>query len=274
MPSILPQELIGVARDVAFELGLPWRVGDLWKVGEAHGTTKAPPGNLGLPTGGADEQARRTIRVRGHVEKAGKGMGRLPPGLSEPADEQIRVALLTFTVGQWRDLIDRFDQDDTDALLSYLHANEGPLKHRLGYSNFFAIYGYAIRRHLIHSGGRPEMRFVFITDAYEAARLHKIARQHNIGTAPKPPGRRSWDERSRPYYISEEMGGPRRKVSRHTAAQILKRLKQTSPQDFDGSIQDYLTWATDPKAYERVLAARKAGTKPPRRPDPYFSDEN
>jgi hypothetical protein len=270
------QDLLWIARDVAFELALPWRVEDLWRVGEDHTTAKPPPGNLGLPASEADESTLQSIRVHRHVEKAGKGMDRLRPDQSEPIDGQIRVALRTFTAGQWQDLIDRFDQGDIDVLLSYLEANKSPLQNWFGAETFFSIYSRAMQRHLMLRWSQPGMRFVYLTDALEAARIHKGARRRNIEKAPKPPGQqRSWDEMSRPNFIAEKLNAHKREpeVTPYKARKILGRMKQTPPQDFDGSVQDYLMWATDPEAYERDLSAR-SGSVPRRNPDPSFFPDN
>jgi hypothetical protein len=273
MSSIPPKKLLEIARDVAFELGLPWRMGDLGENAlDACESAKPPPGNLGLPPEQADEQTHWSIRRQ--VEKTGEGMDRLPFDQSEPTDNQIRVALLTFSLEQWRGLIDGFDQGDTNALLSYLHANRGPLENRLGYGNFGAIYEHAIRRHLILRWSQPGVRFVSITDALDAARIHKTARQRNIGRVPQPPQEPPWDEKSRPPFIAKKVSGPGRKVSRYKVDMMLKRMKENPPENFAGSIEDFLVWATAPEAYERGISAREASTKPPRKPDPYFCLED
>ena len=50
------------------------------------------------------------------------------------------------------------------------------------------------------------MRFVWISDALEVARLHKGARRRNIAKTPKPPGQQqSWDEMSRPKPYEREL---------------------------------------------------------------------
>src|SRR5215212_1879397 len=273
MGSIPSDKLCEIADAVAFGLELPWRVEDLRiKALEAYRAATHRATSSGLSREQASAQMDQLIREP--VMKAGERMDQLAFGQSEPTDKQIRVALLTSSVGQWRILIDGFGQSHTDTLLAYLHTNKGPLENRLGRSNFGPIQAHGIRRHLLLRWDQPGTRFVVVTDAYEVARIHKTARQRNIGMTPKPPGQqRSWDEMSRPNHISERLSMLKRKVTPYTVREILKRMKQTSPYDFDGSILDYLMWATDPTAYERELSAR-ATAEPPRDPDPFFSSEN
>jgi len=273
MARIPPKNLSDAARRVALASRIPWRAKDLKAAAlEAYRTVEPPPASLGLPPAQVSEAMLRKICE--HVEKAAGLMDRLPPDKQEPTDEQIREALGTFSEQDWLTLIDEFDQNDTDALLSYLEANKSPLQNWLGAEKFFYVHSRAIQRHLASSWDQPGMGFVVITDPLEAAGIHKGARRLSIDRVQRPPGQeRSWDEMSRPNHISEELSASGRKVSPYKVREILKRMKRKPPQDFDGSVQHYLVWAADPKIYERELSARSGGV-PRRKSDPFFASED
>jgi hypothetical protein len=261
------------ASDAAYELRLPWRVAQLREIAaEAYETTRPPTADLGLP--GERIYTRRMLQsIREQVKKTGEKMERLPFGQNKPSagpsDIQIREALFTFSVQQWRDLIDGFDQSDVDALRSYLDANKNALVSRLGYNKYHTVFGQVVKRGLILLFSHGWTR---VTDAYWAAHIHNIARQHNIEGSPRPSAKRSWAEVGDLNNIAESLsvGGP--KVTPYKVKMMLGRMKQTPFEDFDGTFEDYLLWATDPKAYKRHLHARNTAAKPRRDPDPYFSD--
>jgi hypothetical protein len=134
MNSIPSKTLSVIAHDVALELGLPWRVGELReKATEACETAEPPSESLGL--------SRKQVNVRvlqgikDQVSNTGREMDALPPDQSEPTPEQIEMALDTFSIDQWTNLMAYLDQTGTRTLLTHIRQDDGTLIQRLKESN-------------------------------------------------------------------------------------------------------------------------------------------
>jgi hypothetical protein len=178
MGSIPPKKPSEIARDVAFESGRPWRVEDLRKKArEACRTAESSAASLALP----DEQASALMRrlIYKQVFKAAKGMDALPPGEEKPAPERIEAALGTFTVEQWRILLEGFGQVDVEALLSFIRQDADALKQKLGARKIGRVEERAIMRDIDHWLKEDRDRLEPITDPYWASEWREQARQAN-----------------------------------------------------------------------------------------------
>jgi hypothetical protein len=178
MASIPPEKLTSIARDVAFELRLQWRVERLQaKALEAYPTALRRAANSGLPR----EQVDRLMhqRIYETVRNAAKGMEALPPDESKPTPEQIETALEAFSIEQWVTLIDGLDQTDTRALRSYIEQHAGELKQRLGARKVGRIEERAIMRDIDNWLKENRDKLVPISDPHWAASWREQARQAN-----------------------------------------------------------------------------------------------
>jgi hypothetical protein len=83
MPPKMPSD---IGRDVASELGLPWRVGELRaKAAEAHQAAKRRVASLGLASKEANGLVHRLTYK--DVKEAGEGMEPLPPDQEKPTPD-------------------------------------------------------------------------------------------------------------------------------------------------------------------------------------------
>jgi hypothetical protein len=189
MASIPPEKLTSIARDVAFELRLQWRVERLQaKALEAYPTALRRAANSGLPC----EQVDRLIHQRIHeiVRNAGKGMEALPPDESKPTPEQIETALEAFSIEQWITLIDGLDQTDTRALCSHIEQHAGELEQRLGARKVRRIENRALIRDTDLWLRENRSKLVPISDVFWANVWREQARQANrIGQGHPAKGR-------------------------------------------------------------------------------------
>jgi hypothetical protein len=189
IPPKKPSEIArAVADAVAFESGRPWRVEDLRKKAlEVCRTAESSTASLGLP----DEQASALMRrlIYKQVFKAAKGMDALPPGQEKPAPERIEAAIGTFTVEQWRILLEGFGQVDVEALLSFIQDADG-LKQRLGARKVGCIEERAYMRDTNLWLERDRSKLVAITDPYWASEWREQASQANrVGKGHTATGR-------------------------------------------------------------------------------------
>jgi hypothetical protein len=184
MDSTTPPErpdriLLGIARSVAFELRLPWRVEQLrQEAAKAYETAERRAARSGLPPKQTDELIRRFIYAQ--VKKAGEGMEGLPPGEENPAPERIEAALRTFTAEQWKILVEGFGQADVEALLSFIQLDADRLKQRLGPKELGRIEERARLRENILWVENNRSTLVPISDPYWADVLREEARQENL----------------------------------------------------------------------------------------------
>jgi hypothetical protein len=189
MASIPPEKLTSIARDVAFELRLQWRVERLQaKALEAYPRALRRAATSGLPR----EQVDRLMHQRIYeiVRNAGKGMEALPSEESKPTPEQIGTALEAFSIEQWITLIDGLDQTDTMALRSYIEQHAGELKQRLGARKVGRIEERAIMRDYDHWLKENRDKLVPITDPHWAGSWREQARQANrVGKGHTATGR-------------------------------------------------------------------------------------
>jgi hypothetical protein len=99
----LRRMLASAAREVAFELRLPWNVRELYKAGEeaaAAALKEQRDSTLGLSW----EEFLR-LRISQEVWEVGKSIqARVDSEKAPPSEEEIEAALATFTAKQWRDL--------------------------------------------------------------------------------------------------------------------------------------------------------------------------
>jgi hypothetical protein len=270
MGSIPPKKPSEIARDVAnavaFESGRPWRVEDLRKKArEACRTAESSAAGLGLP----NEQA--SARMRGLIYKqvfnAAKGMDALPPREEEPAPERIEAALRTFTVEQWRILLEGFGQVDVEALLSFIRQDADGLKQRLGAWKVGCIEERAIMRDTDLWLEDNRSKLVAITDPYWASEWREQARQANrVGKGHTATGR-SIAELSSDISIArrltkrDEQTGRLMKVNDREVKRWLERMERLpfeqyaadvgadDPEKRAGALIDWLTMIR--KKYQR-----------------------
>lgn len=193
-----------------------------------------------------------------------------------PTEGRIRIALKTFSVGQWISIIKKFEREDREVLRKFILANLAELEQTLALDKLRAIRGAigmhtaetvlgqtlvvdkhgvirgAIDRHAAETGlqATSSREWVRVTDAHWASVLYDIAWCHYKALDPSPPGTRSWADMTRPKAIAEKLG-----ISRYRTANMLRRMQEKSLHEFiaehGGDFLDYWMWATDPRAYER-----------------------
>jgi hypothetical protein len=179
-PERPDQILKSIARKVAFESRLPWRVEELRaKAVEAYETAELPAASLGLSR---EQVYRRMLQIQSindQVKMAAQGMDRLPPGEQKPASERIEAALGTFTSEQWKILVEGFGQVDVEALLSFIRLDADRLKQRLGARKVARIEGRAIMRDVELWLRENRSKVVPITDVDWALPWPELVRQAN-----------------------------------------------------------------------------------------------
>jgi len=216
MDSITPPErpdriLLGIARGVAFELRLPWRVEQLrQEAAKAYETAERRAARSGLPPKQTDELIRRLIYAQ--VKKAGEGMEDLPPGEEKPAPERIEAALGTFTAEQWKILVEGFGQVDVEALLSFIQLDADRLKQRLGPRELGRIEERASLRENVLWVENNRSTLEPISDPYWADVLREEARRENLERRGHP---------AKEVSVSEQASD--RSIARH----LSKRDEQT-----------------------------------------------
>ena len=216
---------------MAFELGLPWRVEELRaKALEAYRTAEPPSAALGLPHAQVDERMLR--RIYEEVMKVGEGMDALPPGEEKPATERIEAALGTFTVEEWRTLLESLGHVDVEALVSFIRQDAYRLKQRLGAREVGRIEERASLRATILWLENNRSKLVAITDPYWASERREQARQANCVGKGHPAKGRSLAEQASARSIArglskrDEQIGRDMKVSHYEVRQWWKREEQ------------------------------------------------
>jgi hypothetical protein len=194
MGSIQPPErqdrvLESIARGVAFERRLPWRLAELREeAAKAYDTAEPPPASLGLPL----EQVSRSMlrQIYEQVKNAAGRMDPLPPDQSQPTPSQIDAALEAFSSKQWTP-VERFPpmglsspmegwpiiearfglmqsvgRAEVEALLHHIRQVKGDLARRIGARKLEAIEGVAISRQIELSLPEERTKLVAISDVY------------------------------------------------------------------------------------------------------------
>ncbi len=261
------------AKEAALTFILPWRLEQLREEG-FRGIQKFVDTGRYVPMLAPFEQQawswiKREAATAGERMRASAGAGEVP----EVSDEQIRKALTTFSTDEWRTLIQRFNRRDVDSLRTYLDANKESLIKWLGKSKFYALFSEEIHRSMVLFFSQP-LNMTVTTDALWAAHIYEEARRNNVAGTSRPSVKRSWAEVGGLNNIAASLSSHGHKVSPYKVKMMLRRMEQTPPEMFDGEPDDYLLWASDPKAYKRHLHLRTAYARPQRDPDPFFYTSN
>lgn len=170
MGSIPSRTRSDIGRDVASELGLPWRVGELRaKAEEAHPAAKRRAASSGLASEQADDLVHHLIYKA--VKEAGEGMNPLPPDQERPTLGQIQTALAAFTPDQWkRDLTGNFNLEEANTVCEHLDdsAHRPRLVERFGSQKVYAALGAAALRAIELERADDSLKTVAVTDPYWA----------------------------------------------------------------------------------------------------------
>ena len=255
-------QIIGrVVKRIALEQVLPWHLSELQTAAfdGVRITSDKHTDSLGLPF---EQQAQRWI-----VEKtAAKGSDLRAKLASEdrrqpPSEGRIEAALKFFSAEEWRRLIGAFDGRDTGTLWIHVDRNRGRLERDLGKNKLYTVFDAISGRYVELLCMSGPWRKTVITDAMWATYWTQMARRRNVNGEPRPSEKRSLAETGRPNNIAESLTRGEHKVSPYKVRKMLKRTEGVPFEEFDGSWWDYLTWATDPKAYRRL--GRRAGKRDP-----------
>jgi hypothetical protein len=227
MDSIPATQLAGIARDVAFEFGRPWRVKELRAEAlEAYSTAKRRAARSGLPPEQTDELIRSLISEQ--VKKAGERMDPLPSSEEKPAPERIEAALGMFTSEQWERLLEGFGHVDVEALLSFIHQDADRLKQKLGAREVGRIQERAYMRDTDLWVENNRSTLEPISDPYWAHVLREDARQENLEHKGHPAKGVSVSEETSERNIARLLSKRDMKVSPYEVGQWLKRVRQLS----------------------------------------------
>jgi hypothetical protein len=227
----LRQILADVAREVAFELRLPWRVKQLRaRTLEAYEAAEPPSTALGLPR----EQVyqRMLQRIYEDVRLAGEGMEDLPPGEEKPTPGLIEAALGTFTVEQWGILLQDLDQVGVEALLSFVRQDQDGLKQRFSARKVGRIEARAITRGTELWLENNRSKLVAISDPYWAGVWREQARQANSQGRGLPARGRSVAEQASDRSVASRLtkrdhkAGHKMKVSAYEVARWRERAER------------------------------------------------
>jgi hypothetical protein len=225
-----------IARDVAFERRLPWRVEELREeAAKAYYAAEPPPTFLGLPP----EQVSRAMlrRIYEHVSNAAGRMDSLPPDQIRPTASQIDAGLEAFTTKQWTPverwppialsppmggwpifehrygLMESVGLEELETLRSYIRRNAGELKQRIGARKIEAIEGRAIERSTKLWLDENRSKLMCISHPYWAKVLRELAREANRQRRKRPGNGRSMAELGSDRSIAERLSKPGSKVS-------------------------------------------------------------
>jgi hypothetical protein len=199
-PERQDRVLESIARGVAFERRLPWRLAELREeAAKAYDTAESPPASLGLPL----EQVSRSMlrQIYEQVKNAAGRMDPLPPDQSQPTTQQIRAALEAFSSKQWTP-VERFPpmglsppmegwpiiearfglmqsvgRAEVEALLHHIRQVNGDLARRIGARELEAIEGVAISRQIELTLPEDRPKLVAISDPFWACFWRELARQ-------------------------------------------------------------------------------------------------
>lgn len=240
------------ARRTAVKLVLPWQVEEL-RTAAFRGVQAAADRHtdtLGMPF---EDQARpwiikETAAAGDRLKVARDTTERRP----HPPADRIEFALGFFSAKEWRRLIGHLDGQDTGALWVHAHGYREHLEEVLGRSKLYDIFDAVGTRNVEILCRSGPWRKTVITDAMWAYHWTELARRQNVARAARPSKNRSWAEVGRPNNIAESLTQGDHKVSRFKVERMLERMGRVAFEEFDGSWWDYLLWATDPRAYERI----------------------
>ncbi len=264
------------ARKVAHRLRLPWGLERLREHGR-RGVIEASEHDA--RRSGLSPLQHTNLRINRATQKGGEAMqvGGQPP----PSDERIEDALRTFSVEEWKQLIAEFEVEDLKALRSYLDANWEDLELRpylVGpgvTGKHERIEAFARTRGWILALRHPKANLVDVSGPFWAAKWDRLSRAKNLGGAPRPSKRRSWDEMSSARGIAEALVmAPYRRIAADRYREVLRdkereiqrkardvrkwmaRMTEEPFEEFDGSLYDYFFKTSDPAAYERYRERR------------------
>jgi len=241
MTSIAPKKPFEIARDVAFELRLPWRVEQLRVIAlEANPTAKHRAEKSGLSRKQADERVRQLIY--GEVSKFGKEMDALPPGEERVTPEQIETALEAFTSVEWRSLVKDFALEEADTVCSYVDDNRRRLIGTFGSGKVYAVIGATARRGTELWLGEKRSKLVPISDPYLALVLRDLAREVNCKGKGHSAKGRSVDELTSDRALArrltkrDEQTGREMKVSPYQVKQWRERMEELSFEQYAAEV--------------------------------------
>ncbi len=235
MDSIPSTQLAGIARDVALELGRPWRVEELHaKALEAYPTAKRRAATSGL----SGEQAYMWMlrRIHKDVMQVGKGLDVLPFGEEKPAPERIEAAFGTFTAEQWNGLIEGFDQAEVDALLSFIREDVDRLKQKLGVREVGRIEERASLREIVLWVENNRSTLVPISDPFWAHVLSEDASQENREGQGHPAKGVSVSEEVSETNLARLLSKRDMNVSAYEVGEWLKRARHLSFEQYVANV--------------------------------------
>jgi hypothetical protein len=256
-PERQDRVLESIARGVAFERRLPWRLEELREeAAKAYDTAEPPPASLGLPL----EQVSRSMlrQIYEQVKNAAGRMDPLPPDQSQPTPSQIDAAFEAFSSKQWTPL-ERFPpmrlsppmegwpilearfglmqsvgRAEVEALLHHIRQVKGDLARRIGARKLEAIEGQALMRHTELTLPEDRSKMVAISDPHWAAFWREQARHANREGRGRPAKGRSRAEQVSDRRLAERLSkrdeqmqtGREMKVTRHQVKEWRARMEE------------------------------------------------
>ncbi len=185
-------------------------------------------------------------------QKAAQGGERLLP-----SDEQIKDALETFCVEEWKSLIEGFDYREALKLGNYIEAHRGELEQAPEWRKYERVDVTARERRIVLALSHPKARLIGVTDPFWDAVWQEMSRIKNLEGAPRPSERRSWSEMTSERAIAEALSERGYTVTPYQVKKWRERMEREPFEEFDGDTEDYLLKMRDPAAYQRLRRRRE-----------------